>query len=95
MHALWSWSIILILANWAIRMVMLPVVVLRKAKPTTCLAWLAVIFFQPWIGLVLYLLVGENRLGYRRARLHVKHAAALHETLDRHPGLRITSSAPK
>ena len=45
---------------------MLPVIVLRKEKPATCLAWLAVVFFEPWVGLGLYLLIGENRLGRRR-----------------------------
>ncbi len=87
MPNLWSWSIILIVISWAIRMVMLPVVVMRKAKPTTCLAWLTLIFFQPWIGLILYLLIGENRLGYRRIRLHIKHANALHQTVQRHPDI--------
>jgi cardiolipin synthase A/B len=86
--ALGSWSIFLIVASWAIRMVMLPIVVMRKPKPITCLAWLAVIFFQPWVGLILYLAVGENRLGYRRIRRHVKHATALRDTATRSPGLR-------
>jgi len=53
-------------SEWIIRITMLPVIVLRKEKPATCLAWLAVVFFEPWIGLGLYLLVGENRLGWRR-----------------------------
>lgn len=85
---MWSWwSIILIVSGWLIRLVMLPVVVMRKAKPVTCLAWLSIIFFQPWVGVLLYLAVGENRLGYRRTRRHVKHAAALHQTVQRHPNI--------
>ncbi len=65
MNAL-SWTQLLLASEWAIRLVMLPVVVLRKEKPATCLAWLAIVFFEPWIGLGLYLLLGENRLGRRR-----------------------------
>ncbi|MCE5267408.1 MAG: cardiolipin synthase [Planctomycetaceae bacterium] len=62
-----SWTQLLLATEWAIRLVMLPVIVLRKQKPATCLAWLAIVFFEPWIGLVLYLLMGEIRLG--RVRL--------------------------
>ncbi len=60
------WTQLLVASEWAIRLTMLPVIVLRKEKPTTCLAWLAIVFFEPWIGLALYLLIGENRLGRRR-----------------------------
>jgi cardiolipin synthase A/B len=60
------WTEVLAASEWIIRLTMLPVIVLRKEKPATCLAWLAVIFFEPWIGLGLYLLIGENRLGRRQ-----------------------------
>ena len=60
------WTQLLAVSEWVIRLIMLPVVVLRQEKPTTCLAWLGIVFFEPWIGLVLYLLIGENRLGRRR-----------------------------
>jgi cardiolipin synthase len=60
------WTQFLVVSEWAIRLVMLPIIVLRKERTATCLAWLAVIFFEPWLGLAVYLLVGENRLGRRR-----------------------------
>ncbi|MEN6557546.1 MAG: hypothetical protein ABFC54_05125, partial [Thermoguttaceae bacterium] len=60
------WTQLLATGEWIIRLTMLPVIVLRKEKPTTCLAWLSIVFFEPWIGLALYLLIGENRLGRRR-----------------------------
>ena len=60
------WTQLLAVSEWAIRLTMLPVIVLRKEKPATCLAWLAIVFFEPWIGLGLYLLIGENRLGRQR-----------------------------
>ena len=53
-------------SEWAIRLTMLPIIVLRKEKPVTCLAWLTIVFFEPWVGLGLYLLIGENRLGRLR-----------------------------
>ena len=41
-------------------------VVIGRHPPRTAMAWLLVIFFLPWPGLVLYLLIGENRLPRRR-----------------------------
>ncbi len=63
-----SWTQLLAGSELAIRLVMLPVIVLRQEKPSNCLAWLTVIFFEPWVGLALYLLIGENRLGRRRLK---------------------------
>lgn len=60
------WTQVLAASEWVIRLTMLPVIVLRKERPATCLAWLAIIFFEPWVGLGLYLLIGENRLGRKR-----------------------------
>ena len=54
-----------------IRIVML-VVVTRRRQPSSAMAWLLVIFFWPLPGLVLYLLIGENRLPRRRAGRHAR-----------------------
>jgi cardiolipin synthase A/B len=62
----WTWPYPFGLLEWTIRIVMLVVIVLRKENPTICLAWLAVVFFEPFLGLLIYLLVGEIRLGRRR-----------------------------
>jgi len=56
-------------SEWAIRIAMAPVVV-RKRSPSTAAAWLLVIFFLPWLGLALYLIAGEPRLGRRRSQRH-------------------------
>lgn len=65
----WSdWSLAIFVASWAISLGMIPVVVTRKEHPTTCLAWLMIVFFVPWLGLVLYLLFGEDRLVRKRLR---------------------------
>jgi cardiolipin synthase len=60
------WTQWWVVSEWIIRLTILPIIVLRKEKPTTCLAWLAIVFFEPWVGLGLYLLIGENRLGRGR-----------------------------
>lgn len=71
------WTQLLAVSEWAIRLTMLPIIVLRKEKPATCLAWLAIIFFEPWIGLGLYLLIGENRLGRRQLARRRSHRLQL------------------
>ncbi|HEX7010963.1 MAG TPA: cardiolipin synthase, partial [Phycisphaeraceae bacterium] len=46
------------------------VILRRRFSPPTSLAWLALIFFLPEVGLAVYLLVGVSYLGRRRARSH-------------------------
>ncbi len=65
-----SWFLIHQLAEWCIRLVMVAVILRRRFMPTTALSWLAVIFFLPEVGLVMYLLIGDARLGRKRVRLH-------------------------
>jgi len=79
---------IYLISEWVIRLVMLVVVVARKRAPAA-LSWLAVIFFLPWVGLLLYALIGERRLGSRRA---VRHAQAM-RTIDRLTRLAIQRAA--
>lgn len=64
-----TWSLVYYLSEWAVRLVML-MVVTRRRHPSAAMAWLLVIFFLPWPGLVLYLLIGENYLPRRRAEKH-------------------------
>lgn len=64
---LWIWLIFL--SEWAIRIVMLVVVPVRRT-PTAAKGWLLLIFFEPWIGLLLYALIGRARL-LRRQREHL------------------------
>src|SRR5262245_46750314 len=56
---LWYW--LFFLSEWAIRLAMLVVVPFRRT-PATAKGWLLLIFFEPWVGLVLYLLIGRARL---------------------------------
>jgi cardiolipin synthase len=69
MTSAFPWGLAAYIAEWIIRLIML-VVVPRQRKPTSAMAWLLVIFFQPWIGFVLYLLIGTMRLPQRRIARH-------------------------
>lgn len=58
----------LLIIDWALRLVVAAMLVLRRRPVTASLAWLVVILFVPVFGLFFYLLIGESRLGSRRAR---------------------------
>ena len=82
-----SFSSILYIAEWIVRLVALFVVV-HNRRPTAALAWLAVIFFQPWVGVVLYLLIGRHRLPRRRTRQYrrlIRRLEHLKKQFDGHP----------
>jgi cardiolipin synthase len=64
---LWAW--IFFLSEWAIRLAMLVVVPFRRT-PAAAKGWLLLVFFEPWLGLLLYLLIGRTKLPrWMRARL--------------------------
>lgn len=71
---LYEWSLIGIASSWLIRLTMIPIVVTRKEAPSTSLAWLMIVFFEPWAGLALYVLLGEDRLVRRRLQLRARAA---------------------
>lgn len=48
---------------------MLPVVT-ERSRPTSAMAWLLIIFFEPFIGVFLYILFAEGRLPRKRIRRH-------------------------
>jgi cardiolipin synthase A/B len=56
---------IVILLDWAIRITAL-VIIPRERKPTAAMAWLLAIFLIPFIGILLYLVIGNIRLPKRR-----------------------------
>lgn len=59
--------IILLVLDWLIRIGLAVRIVMRRYTVPVSLAWLIVVLFMPVIGLAAYLLVGETRLGRRRA----------------------------
>jgi cardiolipin synthase A/B len=56
---LWAW--LFFVSEWLIRLAMLVVVPFRRA-PAAAKGWLLLTFFEPWVGLLLYLLIGRARL---------------------------------
>ena len=51
----------------------------RRRPPSVTLAWLMVVLILPFVGALIYLLIGENRLGEKRAL----RAAAIHDHYHR------------
>jgi cardiolipin synthase len=60
--------------------------VTRRRRPTAALVWLLVVFFQPWIGLAFYLLIGQNSLPRRRIEEHAELLTKLEALRDRFEG---------
>ncbi|QQS08404.1 MAG: cardiolipin synthase [Phycisphaerales bacterium] len=59
-----------LLVEFGLRVLMGFVVIARRRPVPTTLAWLVLVLFVPLIGSILYVLVGENRLGTRRRMEH-------------------------
>lgn len=75
------WGTLAVAADWAIRLVMLPIVPTRRS-PEAAKGWLLLIFFLPWVGLVSYLLIGRPRLPrwrLERLQTYVAHAGPLRD----------------
>jgi cardiolipin synthase len=70
-------------AEWAIRIGLTPVVI-RNREAHASLAWLAFIYFIPWIGGLFYLFLGEVDLGKRRSDRHERASRELRDKLDLH-----------
>jgi cardiolipin synthase len=63
----WTW--VFFASEWVIRVVMLVVVPVRRT-PAAAKGWLLLIFFEPWVGLLIYLLIGRAKLPrWQRERL--------------------------
>lgn len=70
--ALLIWSIV----DWAIRIGMIPVILHRRHQPSTALAYLALIFAIPIVGVAVYFLLAFQHLGRRRRRTHERYVGA-------------------
>ncbi|MFE6965642.1 cardiolipin synthase [Agromyces sp. NPDC057679] len=58
-------TIALVVADWTIRIIAL-IVIPRDRKPTAAMAWLLAVFLIPFVGVALYLLIGNVRLPKQR-----------------------------
>lgn len=67
----WTFSIfptIILVTDLALRITLSARVVLKKYSNGTTFGWLIIILLLPFIGAILYLLVGENRIPERRVK---------------------------
>ena len=77
------------LSEWAIRLVMLAVVPFRRS-PAAAKGWLLLIFFEPWIGLLLYVLIGRPTMSRWRVQQMAKLPQAMAKIRERvlnHPNI--------
>jgi len=84
---LWAW--IFFLSEWAIRLTMLVFVPFRRT-PAAAKGWLLLIFFEPWIGLLLYALIGRAKLLRRQREQLAKLPQAMAPVVGRltnHPNV--------
>ncbi|MEE9402975.1 MAG: cardiolipin synthase [Desulfobacteria bacterium] len=65
---------LIFVAHWIIVIALSIRVIMRRLSAGVSLAWLAVVFSVPFVGALIYLLIGENRIGdkyqERTARIH-------------------------
>ncbi len=73
-----TYAFIYLVLEWGFRIAMIPVC-LRRRRPSSAMAWLLVIFLVPPVGLVMYILIGRDRLGHQRA----ERALEAHEAVVR------------
>jgi cardiolipin synthase A/B len=91
------WATLLVVTDWAIRLVMLPIVPTRRS-PEAAKGWLLFIFFLPWLGLLLYLLIGRPRVPrwrLERLQLFRMKAARVRDRLVASHALEPAEVAPQ
>ena len=65
-----SWVVVYATMGWLIVAAMVPTILRRQFAPGAAMAWLGIVFLHPYIGWLLYMLVGETRLGPHRVERH-------------------------
>ena len=65
----WIITTFVFLADMTIRIGLSLRVIMRKRAASVTLAWLVIILLFPFAGAIIYLLLGENRIGQKRAEI--------------------------
>lgn len=68
LFSVWRPGSVLFWVDWAVRLLLILRVIMRRLPVQVSLAWLVVLLFAPIVGIFAYVMVGENRLGSRRLR---------------------------
>lgn len=87
-----TWATIALIAEWIIRVVML-VYVPNQRSPAAARTWLLLIFFLPWVGLVLYSLIGSVRVPRERYLRQRAVDTSVRDTLKRGTHLPVVPRA--
>lgn len=69
-------SYLYLIGEWIIRLILIPFIAWRL-RPPVALAWIAVISFQPFLGIVGYSLFGDPRLPRKRIAEHARRRKRL------------------
>jgi cardiolipin synthase len=77
-----SWGEVYVFSEWAIRLVMLVIVPIRRS-PEAARGWLLLILFLPWVGLVAYLFIGQATYPRWRMQRFAQLTAMLRGVQDR------------
>jgi cardiolipin synthase len=68
MESLFSWPSLIVIAHTLVIIAVTLRVIMMRLAVGTALAWIILIFFLPFAGAVIYLVLGEKRLGRKRTR---------------------------
>lgn len=79
-----SWGPLYVASEWAVRIAAL-IYVPQRRPPNAARAWLLLIFFLPWLGLVLYLLIGRAYMPRRRLKVQRQINDLVRELVPRPP----------
>jgi cardiolipin synthase A/B len=82
MDSIWVWWPILVLVIDIIVRVVAVIVVPRNRRPTAAMAWLLAIYFIPFVGIFLFLLIGNPRLPRKRRKQQEAINNALREATE-------------
>jgi len=81
----WESTSTIFLVDLAIRIGLSLRVIMRKRAPSVSIAWLVIVLLFPFAGAITYLLLGETRLGERRAARLVKGRPMIRQWCNTRP----------
>jgi cardiolipin synthase len=73
------WLVIVFIVDLVVRITAV-IVVPRNRRPTAAMAWLLAIYFIPFVGVFLFLLIGNPRLPRKRRRMQERINNYIHDT---------------
>ncbi|WP_439594238.1 cardiolipin synthase [Microbacterium sp.] len=78
----WTWWVFVVFIVDLVIRVAAVIIVPRNRRPTAAMAWLLAIYFIPFIGVLLFLLIGNPRLPRKRRRMQEQINTYIHDTSE-------------